>query len=89
LSKVSQADREDSLTSVILLIAKVAKPKYPCITKPARMHLISEMPDPAAYFDIFFTRWAAMNENEDYGGKSNTTKVGQSFDIEPGNVPQT
>ena len=36
-------------TRVILLIAKVENPRKPFMTKPARMHLISEIPDPAAY----------------------------------------
>jgi hypothetical protein len=30
------------------------------------MHLISEMPEPAAYFARFFTRWAAVKESADY-----------------------
>ena len=50
------------LTSVILLIKKVAKPRNPCITKPARIHLISEMPEPAAYLARDRTRWEATNE---------------------------
>jgi hypothetical protein len=64
LAKAFQIDAEKGLTRVILLIANVPNPKYPCITKPARIHLISEMPDPAAYFARFLTRWAAVNENE-------------------------
>jgi hypothetical protein len=56
LSNVPKITFNDGLTSVILFIANVANPKYPCITKPARMHLISEMPEPAAYFARFFTR---------------------------------
>lgn len=31
------------------LMARVQKPRKPLTTKPAMMHLISEMPDPAAY----------------------------------------
>ena len=50
-------------TRVKLLIKNVAKPRKPCMTNPARMHLISEMPDPAAYFAKERTRWDAMNEN--------------------------
>ena len=50
------------LTSVILLIKKVAEPRNPCITKPARIHLISEMPEPAAYLARDRTRWEATNE---------------------------
>jgi hypothetical protein len=30
-------------------ISRVQKPRKPFITKPAMMHLISDMPDPAAY----------------------------------------
>ncbi len=33
------------------------------MTNPARMHLISEIPDPAAYFAKVFTRCAATNAN--------------------------
>lgn len=33
------------------------------------MHLISEMPDPAAYFANDLTRWEAINENPVYGDK--------------------
>jgi hypothetical protein len=38
------------------------------MTNPARMHFISEMPDPAAYFAKERTRWDAMNENIAYHG---------------------
>ena len=50
-------------TNVKLLIARVENPKNPFIVKPAIIHLISEMPEPAAYFPSVFTRWAAVNEN--------------------------
>lgn len=40
----------------------VANPKYPCMTKPARMDLISEMPDPAAYLAKERTRCDEINE---------------------------
>jgi hypothetical protein len=59
---------EEKHTRVKLLIKKVANPRKPCITNPARMHLISEMPDPAAYFAKERTRWDAMNENMAYHG---------------------
>ena len=36
------------------------------MTNPARIHLISEMPDPAAYLAKERTKWAAMNENMAY-----------------------
>lgn len=36
------------------------------MTKPARMHFISEIPEPAAYFANDLTRWEAMNENAVY-----------------------
>lgn len=50
-------------TSVRLLITSVQKPRKPFMTKPARIHLISEIPEPAAYFATFLTRCAATNEN--------------------------
>lgn len=53
----------EELTRVRLLIASVQKPRKPFMTKPARMHLISDIPDPAAYLAMFLTRWAAVNEN--------------------------
>jgi hypothetical protein len=40
----------------------VENPRKPCITKPARMHLISDIPEPAAYFANDRTRWDATNE---------------------------
>jgi hypothetical protein len=36
-------------TRVKLLIKNVANPRKPCMTNPARIDLISEMPEPAAY----------------------------------------
>jgi hypothetical protein len=48
---------------VILLIKNVANPRNPCIINPAKMHFISEIPDPAAYFANDRTRWAAIKEN--------------------------
>jgi hypothetical protein len=50
-------------TSVMNLMKNVANPRNPCITKPARMHFISDIPDPAAYFANERTRCAAMKEN--------------------------
>ena len=55
-------------TRVKLLIKNVANPRKPCMTNPARMHLISEMPEPAAYFAKERTKWDAMNENKAYHG---------------------
>jgi hypothetical protein len=46
----------------MLLMKKVAKPRKPCMTKPARIHLISEIPEPAAYFAKERTRCEAMKE---------------------------
>jgi hypothetical protein len=57
------AQRGKPLTRVILLIKNVANPKKPCITKPANIHLISEIPEPAAYFASDRTKWAATKEN--------------------------
>jgi len=50
----------------MLLIANVANPRKPFITNPARMHLISDIPEPAAYFASDLTRCAATNENIPY-----------------------
>lgn len=49
-------------TSVKLLIRNVQKPKNPFMMKPARIHLISDIPEPAAYFARDLTRWDATNE---------------------------
>lgn len=38
-----------ALTKVRLLMTKVHTPKYPLMMKPAKMHLISLIPLPAAY----------------------------------------
>jgi len=46
----------------MLLIANVANPRKPFMTNPARMHLISDIPDPAAYLARDLTRCPAMNE---------------------------
>lgn len=46
----------------MLLIKNVPNPRYPFMTKPPRIHLISEIPDPAAYFAVDLTKWAAVNE---------------------------
>lgn len=37
-------------TRVIDLIANVANPRKPFIMNPARIHFISDIPEPAAYF---------------------------------------
>jgi hypothetical protein len=47
----------------MLLIPKVANPRKPFMMNPARMHLISDIPDPAAYFAKDLTRCPATNEN--------------------------
>ncbi len=43
------------------LISKVQDPRNPFITNPAMMHLISEMPEPAAYGAKDRTRLAEVN----------------------------
>jgi hypothetical protein len=43
------------------LMKRVEKPRKPRITNPAKMHLISDMPDPAAYFARDRTRCDAIN----------------------------
>ena len=48
--------RGEGHTIVILLIAKVENPRNPFMINPAKMHLISEIPEPAAYFAMFLTR---------------------------------
>jgi hypothetical protein len=46
------------------LMKSVVNPRKPFITKPAMMHFISEIPDPAAYGAKLFTSLAAVNENK-------------------------
>jgi hypothetical protein len=50
-------------TSVKLLIRNVQKPRNPSMTNPEMMHLISEIPEPAAYLAKDWTRRAATKEN--------------------------
>jgi len=45
---------------------KVSTSKKPLIIKPPRIHLISEIPDPAAYGAKALTKKAAENENIAY-----------------------
>ena len=54
---------EGQLTSVKLLMRNVQKPRKPRMTKPDNIHLISEMPEPAAYFAKERTRCEATKEN--------------------------
>jgi hypothetical protein len=51
------------VTSVKLLIRNVQNPRNPCRTNPERMHLISEIPEPAAYLAKDWTRRAATKDN--------------------------
>ena len=46
------------------MIMNVQKPRKPFMMNPARMHLISDIPEPAAYLARFLTKCAATNENE-------------------------
>lgn len=62
----------------MLLMKNVAKPKKPCITNPARIHLISEIPEPAAYLARFFTKWEAMKANEDWRHRRDISICGNS-----------
>lgn len=48
---------------VIDLISSVHPPRNPFMTKPAMMHLISEIPEPAAYGENDLTSLAAMKAN--------------------------
>ncbi len=45
---------------------RVQSPRKPFILKPAMMHLISEMPEPAAYGANDLTKVAAVNANTVY-----------------------
>lgn len=49
-----------------LLIIKVESPRYPFMTNPAMIHLISDIPEPAAYFANESTRCADTRENNIY-----------------------
>lgn len=51
------------LTRVMALRTSVSSPRNPLIMKPPRMHLISEIPEPAAYGAKLRTRYAAVNAN--------------------------
>lgn len=54
------------LTSVRALMMNVENPRYPFMIKPARIHLISDIPEPAAYFARVLTRCAARKEKIAY-----------------------
>jgi hypothetical protein len=58
-----------SLTSVKLLIRNVQKPRNPSMTNPKMMHLISEIPEPAAYLAKDWTRRAATKANAAFCGR--------------------
>jgi hypothetical protein len=55
-------ERPDAMASgkAIDLIRRVHAPRNPFMTKPAMMHLISEIPEPAAYGANVLTRTAAI-----------------------------
>ena len=55
--------RVGSLTRVKLLIRNVQKPRNPCMINPERMHLISEIPEPAACLAKAWTRRAATKDS--------------------------
>lgn len=46
------------------------------MTNPARIHLISEIPEPAAYFANDRTRCAERNEKSAYGAQSMSIRMG-------------
>ena len=56
-------ERPDAIArgNAIDLMSKVQEPRNPFITKPAMIHLISEIPDPAAYGANDLTSLAAIN----------------------------
>lgn len=61
-------DKPEAMASgrAIDLIRRVQAPRKPFMTKPAIMHLISEIPEPAAYGANDLTRTAAMDESSNY-----------------------
>ena len=61
-----RSKEEEMRTSVILLTRNVQNPKKPFMMNPPIMHLISEIPEPAAYLANDRTRCAAMKENAAY-----------------------
>lgn len=58
-------DKPDAMANgkPIDLISNVHAPKNPFMTKPAMIHLISEIPEPAAYGENDLTSVAEMNAN--------------------------
>jgi hypothetical protein len=48
------------------LMTKVQKPRKPFMTKPAMIHLISEIPEPAAYGAYDLTRTADVKAKKIY-----------------------
>lgn len=56
------------------LMIKVHQPRKPFMTNPAMMHLISEMPEPAAYGAYDLTRLAAVRANRVCDQRSATKK---------------
>ena len=58
------------------LMSKVQKPRKPFITKPAMIHLISEIPEPAAYGAYALTRLAAARAKIIYSGLDNGPTLG-------------
>lgn len=61
-------DSPDAIASgsAMDLIKSVQPPKNPFITKPAMIHFISEIPDPAAYGAKDLTNFAAIKANRTY-----------------------
>ena len=49
--------------NAIDLMSRVQNPRNPFITKPAMMHFISDIPDPAAYGANALTRLAEVKAN--------------------------
>jgi hypothetical protein len=58
-------ERPDAIASgrATDLMAKVVKPRKPFMTNPAIIHLISEIPDPAAYGANDLTKLAEVKAN--------------------------
>ena len=56
-------EKKKLITSVKLLMRNVQKPRNPCMTNPDMMHLISGIPEPAAYLANDRTRRDATKEN--------------------------
>lgn len=76
-------DRPDAIANgnPMDLISNVHAPRKPFITKPAMMHLISEIPEPAAYGANDLTKVAEMKAKRIYlkSVQSSTCTLGATY----------